>query len=297
MKFIIIALIILLLLLIYNKFFKKEGFEEKNNVKIAFITAIYSNYEASCKPFIKQTIPTDFICFTDNKNIVNNGWIIDTTPYHYNNKSSIDNNTYLNSLSNNTHTFNIAKYYKQNFYNIPILQKYDCIVWIDGSIEIINPNTSKWIMENIYTHKIIGWEHEHRNGILKNEVEASTDKRYTSNFWNNQYQPIQNIKLQYDTYINNGYDENYFKNIDKNRNNLGVWLTCFVAFLKNDSDVKHFLDEWYLQTLKFSTQDQIGFSYVCQIQKIIPYTLPDNNIKGLKPHENTDFYIKHSHGK
>ena len=57
-------------------------------------------------------------------------------------------------------------------------------------------------MENIYTHKIIGWEHEHRNGILKNEVDASTDSRYTSNFWNNQSQPIQDISGQYNTYIN-----------------------------------------------------------------------------------------------
>jgi hypothetical protein len=38
--------------------------------KICFITAIYGNYEASCKKFAKQSIPTDFICFTDNKNII-----------------------------------------------------------------------------------------------------------------------------------------------------------------------------------------------------------------------------------
>ena len=31
-------------------------------------------------------------------------------------------------------------------------------------------------------------------------------------------------------------------------------------------------------------------------EKIIRHCA-DNNIKGLKPHENTDFYIKHSHGK
>lgn len=295
MKLIIIALIILLIITLIIKYTNKEGYEN-NEPKIAFITAIYSNYEASCKPFIQQTIPTDFICFTDNENIINNGWIVDKTPYHYNNKSPVDNDTYINSLSNNTHTFNIAKYYKQNFYNIPILNKYDVIVWIDGSIEITNNNTSNWIMENIYKHKIIGWEHEHRNGILKNEVDSSTDSRYTSNFWNNQSQPIQDISGQYNTYINNGYDENYFKNINKERANLGVWITCFVAFLKNDDTVKTFLNEWYLQTLKYSTQDQIGFSYVCQKQNIIPYTLPDNEIKGF-PHEKTDFYIKQTHGK
>ena len=46
--------------------------------KICFITAIYGKYEKSCKPFVKQTIDTDFICFTDDENIISNGWTIDT---------------------------------------------------------------------------------------------------------------------------------------------------------------------------------------------------------------------------
>ena len=104
---------------------------------ICFITAIYGGYEKSCKKFVNQTIDTDFICFTDDPNIINNGWFIDTTPYHLMYKSNMDNDSFRNSLSNNTHTFNIAKYYKQAFTNIPILQKYDVIVWLDGTIEII----------------------------------------------------------------------------------------------------------------------------------------------------------------
>jgi len=47
-------------------------------------------YEQSCKKYKKQTIPTDFICFTDNENIINNEWIIDITPYHLINKCNFD---------------------------------------------------------------------------------------------------------------------------------------------------------------------------------------------------------------
>ena len=36
--------------------------------------------------------------FTDN---INNGWIIDTTPYHLINKSELDNDTFTNSIYNN----------------------------------------------------------------------------------------------------------------------------------------------------------------------------------------------------
>ena len=274
----------------------KKNQIQNSEKKIAFITAIYGGYEKSCKKFIIQSIPTDFICFTDNPNIIPNGWIIDTIPYHFTNPYSLDNSNMINSLTNNKNTFNIAKYYKQAFQNIPRLKNYDVIIWLDGTIEIINPNVSSWILNNIYSHTIIGWEHEFRNGILKNEVDASDFSRYTSTICNGQPQPYQDVFKQYNSYIADGYDETYFKKHDSSRKHLGVWITCFVAFLNKNKDVSTFLDKWYEQTLKFTTQDQIGFPYVCQKLNMIPYTLPDKNIYG-SPHYRTDFYIKHNHGK
>jgi len=264
--------------------------------KICFITAIYGNYEHSCKKYVTQSISTDFICFTDNINIINNGWIIDTTPYHLTHKNKLDDNSFINSSCNNKHTFNIAKYYKQSFNNIPILEKYDVIVWLDGTIEIIYDKTSEYLMNYIYEQKIIGWHHEMRYGVLQNEVAASHFYRYTSTFWNGQSQPYQDIDNQYKCYLNDGYNDLFFKRINSHTPHLGVWITCFVAFLKNDENVKQFLDLWYLQTLKHTTQDQIGFPYVCQKTNIIPYTLPNRNITGDCPHDNTMFYIKHQHG-
>ena len=265
--------------------------------KICFITAIYGGYETSCKKFVKQTIDTDFICFTDNSNIINNGWIIDTTPYHLINKSKIDNDTFTNSLCNNSHTFNIAKYYKQAFSNIPILQKYDVIVWLDGTIEIIYDKTSEYILNNIYIKKIIGWHHEMRFGILRSEVEASHFSRYNSTYWNNQSQPYQDVDNQYNCYLEDGYNDLFFKNINSHTPHMGVWVTCFVAFLNKDTYVNKFLDMWYLQTLKYTTQDQIGFSYVCQKTNVIPFTLPNNEVYGNRPHSNTMFYLKKNHGE
>jgi len=264
--------------------------------KICFITAVYGKYEASCKRFEKQTVPTDFICFTDNQNMVSNGWIIDTTPYHLTHKSKVDNSTFVNSISNNKHTFNIAKYYKQSFSNVPRLKKYDVIVWLDGTIEITHNKTSEYVLSKIYKEKIIGWHHEWRNGRLQGEVVGSHFYRYTSTFWNNQHQPYQDINKQYNDYIQDGYTDDFFKQIQPGRRHFGVWITCFVAFLQHDPAVQNFLELWYLQTLKYTTQDQIGFPYVCQKTKLIPYTLPDNEIHGT-PHSHTMFYIKHDHGK
>jgi len=265
--------------------------------KICFITAIYGNYEASCKKFVRQTQETDFICFTDNKNIISNDWIIDTTPYHLINRSVLDNSTYTNSLSNNKHTFNIAKYYKQGFKNVPVLNKYDVVVWLDGTIEIIYEKTSEYILNNIYREKIIGWHHELRNGILSAEVIDSHFYRYTSTYWNNQHQPYQNVDYQYKCYVEEGYNDLFFEQFKSHTEHMGVWITCFVAFLQHDILVSSFLDLWYLQTLKYTTQDQIGFPYVCQKMKFIPFTLPNNEVSGNRPHHNTMFYIKHTHGK
>ena len=273
------------------------------NVKVCFITAIYGNYEASCKKFTKQTIETDFICFTDNPNINSNGWIIDTNPYHFLNKSKLDTDDKVNSIKNNKHTFNIAKYYKTAFQNIPILSNYDIIVWVDGTIEIIYPQTSEYLLNKMNNdNKIIGWHHEHRGGILKKEVDDSEFfYRYSSTFWNNQSQPYQDVRKQYNSYISDGYSETFFKEtffkeINDKSAHFGIWITCFVAFLNKDESVSDFLNQWFKQILNYTTQDQISFPYIVQKTKIIPYTLPDLEITGNCPHNETQFYKKHNHG-
>jgi len=265
--------------------------------KICFITAIYGNYEASCKKFAKQTVATDFICFTDNPNIIQNGWTIDTTAYHITNPNPQDNGTYVNSLANNKHTFNVAKYYKQSFQLIPRLREYKCVVWLDGTIEIIHTHTAEYLLNRIDITPIVGWAHSVSNGILLNEAKASLFPRYTSTFWNGQHQPVQDVVAQYNAYIADGYDNLYWRFKNRFSNDFGVWITCFVAFNNKNPEVTAFLDMWYLQTLKYTTQDQISFPYVCWKTQIIPYTLPDPEIGAIDTHQRTAMYVKHNHGQ
>ncbi|MCT4635238.1 MAG: ankyrin repeat domain-containing protein [Rickettsiales bacterium] len=266
------------------------------NKKIAFITAVYGDYEASCRNYVNQTIPTDFICFTNNNDIISNHWIVDSEPYHHTNPSMFDDGSYVNSLKNNNHTFNIAKFYKQSFHNIPRLKDYDVVVWLDGTIEIINPKTAEWVVSQMESSPIISWEHYTHKGLLKKEVDDTKDfYRYSSTFWFDQKQPYQDIRFQYKSYIRDGYDEKLWFSIDPQRKNLGVWSTCFVAFNNNDIEVHRFLDLWYLQTLRYTTQDQVSFPYVVQKSHLYPYTLPDAFIKGnaAKNH----LFVKHYHNK
>ena len=269
---------------------------------VCFITAIYGNYESTCKPFVQQTLDSDFICFTDNPNILNNNWIIDTNPYHITNKSSLDNDSMVNSLNNNKHTFNIAKYYKQAFQNIPRLKQYEIVVWLDGTLQIIFDRTAEYLAYQIKykMYKIVGWSHELRGGLLSKEVEGSkTCGRYITTFWNNQHQPYQDVDLQFRQYLESGYDDNFFKHAQSPNRNYGVWITCFVAFANHNEDVKNFLNEWYSQTINYTTQDQISFSY--SVWKTAMWsnvlTFPNEEVRGDSPHHKTDFYIKHEHNK
>ncbi len=273
-------------------------YEHMETSKVAYITAIYGNYESSCKCFVNQSVPSDFICFTDNENISANGWQIDTKPYHIINENPLDDGNFTNSMKNNAHPFNIAKYYKQSFHCIPRLKKYDVIVWLDGTIEITNPHTSQHLLEIIANNgNFIVFEHEHRNGSLQNEVIASDFERYTSTYWNGQSQPYQDIHKQYDTYLKSGYTDEYWASVYPFRPNAGVWITCFIAFNMKDPQTNIFLQEWYSQTLKHTTQDQIGFPYALFSLKIVPFSLPIHGIRGDKPHQETEFYVKLAHGQ
>jgi hypothetical protein len=136
-----------------------------------------------------------------------------------------------------------------------------------------------------------------RDGMLGKEVEASDFERYTSTRWNNQAQPYQDVFHQYKSYIQDGYTDSFFKNLKAHTPHMGVWITCFVAFLFKDERVKDFLDLWYLQTLRYTTQDQIGFPYVCQKTGLVPFTLPNDDVSGHDAHDRTMFYVKHRHGQ
>lgn len=262
-------------------------------VNVAFITAIFGAYEASTKPFAPQQThdpsKVDFICFTNCPNTLDNasGWIVDATPYHITHQSSMYHSEKHNSFENNQHTFNLAKYYKQSFHNIPRLANYDIVIWLDGTIEITSPHAAQTIIDLFQNHperRIIAWNHHcyHGGGTLQKEVKASNFFRYNSTHWFGQNQPLQDVSKQYAVYIADGFRE------------VGLWCTCFVAIhMKDRKWISTFLDTWYDQTLTYTTQDQVGFPYTVFKLNHIPYTLPDESTRGN--FDCSDLHIKHSH--
>lgn len=272
-------------------------------MKVCVITCIYGTYEKTCKAYVPQTVPCDFICFTDRPDIESNNWTIDTTPYHLVNPSPLDTGDMycqVNSFANNHHPSIIPKYYKAAYKNIPRLKEYDIIIWMDGSLQIKINTMVEWIVNKMNTidTKFILWENVLRRGIMKEEVDSSNFASYTSTFWNGHAQPYQDIFQQYDVYIKSGYNDQYFKQRPENKSiHFGLWNTAFMAMDNRDAKVAKFLDDWYMEVLCHTTQCQLGFSYICFKQEFIPYTLPDEDFETGSSVYKNKFFTFHPHGK
>jgi hypothetical protein len=180
----------------------------------------------------------------------------------------------------------MAKYYKCQFHLIPRLSKYDVVVWIDGTIELLSPNLSRRLLEIAITHPVASVDHPERAGTLWREVSASRH-RYTTKFWGGQPQPWQDVWGQYHRYEMMGFKEHFFdlQNLEYRSNvrgPMGVWQTWLVSWSMRNPMVKELLNTWYDQILRFTTQDQVSFPFVIQKFNVTPWTFPDNMWKKVE---------------
>jgi hypothetical protein len=201
----------------------------------------------------------------------------------------------VNSLSRNTHPFNLCKFYKTAFHLIPRLEKYDLVVWIDGTVVITNKTVAERLLNLSDSGQASLTVFEHwRGGSLFKEADASNYSKYNSEIFFGSSQPIQDVMGQYRSYVELGYDENLWKRIEPSRPQYGLWITCFIGFTMRDPRVSKFLFMWHEHILKYSTQDQVSFSYVAQAVGLYPHSFPDENAEGVD--QMTSWFYKHWHG-
>ena len=253
--------------------------------RLCFVTCITHGYDAELKVPAAQTVPCDFIAYVEAPETSTRcGWtLVDVNKYSRGIDASDVDPHLVNSLANNQHSFNRAKFVKLNLHRLPeLIDKYDVVVWLDGSVEITNGSCAEQCLGMADAgHGIVLFEHEFRQQLYA-ETCASNFYRYTSTFWNGQRQPFQDVFSQYQEYISQGFVD------------VGLWITCFVAFDMRRKESHAFLEEWNAQNLRYTTQDQIGFPFVCWKLGMRPHTLPDGFVAG-QGHSVTDFYVKHDH--
>jgi hypothetical protein len=266
------------------------------SARVAFISAVYGGYESTLKPFFRQSIPSDFICFTDlPETIASHGWIIDRTPYHRTIRVPYDSPDKVNSLSHNDHPMNIGKFYKIAFPLIPRLQQYDVVIWLDGTIMITNATVAESLLKLVNSGESLMLFEHWRDGSLFDEAKSSwVYNKYNSTKFAGFSQPRQEIRKQYDTYLELGYDHSLWKQIRPSRPQYGLWITCFVGLNMRDPRIPKLLSLWYEHILNFTTQDQISFSFVTQALGVYPYSFPNDEVVGTG--QINTWFFKSEHG-
>jgi hypothetical protein len=276
------------------------------SARIAFVTAIVGTYEATCKKPVTQTIPADFIVYTNNPNIETHGiWkIVNITHYQYGLDERDKDPSKVNSLVNNQHAFNRAKFIKVNLHRLPELKKYDVIVWLDGTVKITDPMCAELVYDWLIHQRKNLMVYEHVHASLEEEWTASHFSRYISTRWDEQDQPFQDIDKQYKHYAEDEHFEDkwylkYLKpeQIARSSGNIPInpmYVTCFLAFNMRSPVSHKFLDAWYDETLTYTTQDQITFVYVLFKMKLLPFSAMTRGFPNDYP--STQFFYKENHG-
>lgn len=225
--------------------------------------------------------------------------IVDANKYRYGIDETDRNKSHRNSLTNNQHTFNRAKFFKLNLHRLEELKGYDIVVWLDGTIEIINPDFIKFGVEQIKAgNNIIVFEHNKptRNGSVYEEVKESHWERYTSTKWMGQDQPYQNVDQQYNQYLKNGFKEHWFKDYNiPLTENYGLYITCMIFWDMKRTETIDFLNSWWNHNLMYTTQDQISFPYLLWEKKIYPFVLPRKDLGIEGNGEQNTLYVKWNH--
>lgn len=159
-------------------------------------------------------------------------------------------------------SFMEAKYYKCFWQHIPILDKYDVVVWIDATIQV-----KSLPLAHLDDHDIVAYDHGKRT-CTHDEI------KHTLPFW------------KYEAYVEGLQTQLKQQNID--------WLsiTCFVLHKRNET-VKDMQKIWFADNLKYSPQDQVSFPLACTQAGVKIKLLPSS--EDMQSHVETIHYIKHKH--
>ena len=208
----------------------------------------------------------------------------------------------VNSLTRNRHPFNLAKVFKMQFYRFFDLTEYRSAVWLDGTIQIIGPQTAGLVFHLLAEQgrNLVTFEHN-RRGLLSAEAVASKTEKYEGTHWGCCDQPYQNVTRQYEQYLQEGFSEKWWleeydapMGISK-RPEWGLWVTSFVAFDLHSPTSFEFLDAWWRENVVHSTQDQVSFPFVAWKMKVYPFSLPSPGVSAGSWMRN-DFFARAEHG-
>ena len=269
--------------------------------RICAVTAIFGTYERTLKqPAEQRDYPLKLFAFTNRDDLVAGAWTVikyTDTPI-----MQFCRNGFRNSPCENGNFFNLGKFYKMQMHQIPeIRSNCDVAIWFDASVQITNPDFAKIIAEKVQMgQNLLVFRHA-RGGSMQAEADASiASDRYHTTVAYGMSQPFQDVNMQMVAWKAEGFAEHWWRSDPtlaevKFDPEFGMWVTCMVVFDFRRRETIPFLNLWWDQNLRHTTQDQMTFAYAVWKTRTLPLTLPFGDIAG--DFGSNTLYQKRSHGE
>jgi hypothetical protein len=190
------------------------------NKKVIY-TCITGGYDELIKPrFVTKDF--DYICFTDNKDLTSDVWIIKPLPKETEELSQVKKQRYVKI---NAHK---------------VVGEYDLSIWVDGNVEIrgdLNVFLKKTLTDDCSVYVPT---HPSRKCIYA-EARAVVSMRKDTNAI---------VNKQMDRYKKEGFPKNY-----------GLLQSNIMLRKHNNADCIRLMEKWFSELKEESHRDQLSFNY------------------------------------
>lgn len=144
-----------------------------------------------------------------------------------------------------------SKLPKLNPHAFPVLETYEYVVWIDGDMQIVNPNFPREIIEYM------------ENGFVLSPHFDGRDCAYGEATIRPLKYENEPLDEQVEAYEKDGFPHNY-----------GLYECGVLARRMKTPGLKELGELWHEQNLKWSYQDQVSLPYCLWKQQFTPDVLP-----------------------
>jgi len=206
--------------------------------KNVIYSAIYGDYDDLCEP-IEQSIPIDFILYTDNKKLLEKEtkWKVVYLPLDLG------------------HPRMNAKWPKlQPHHGLFLNDRYEKSIWVDGDMEITSSEFAKTCLDYLTPTGFTVIEHWLGRDDIYQELEASmVMEKYKDTKGREQVEAYQKMGIP---------------------EHSGLYACTTLIREHNKLGVQSVDDAWWLENMQWTYMDQLSFPYVCWVLGFKPDVMP-----------------------
>ena len=211
-------------------------------MRVCVYTTIYGGYDP-LREQPTQSVPTDFICFTESSDLVpSNPWSIVVNQDRPNLQPRM-RAKYFKILNHRVFPGGILSAELIAKGKVTQAEPYDHLIYIDSSIQILHPDFVKMVISH---NPQSGWTmvvHPERDCIYPEVAESLR-------IWPKKYAPYR-ILEQIENYRNEGYPEHN-----------GLFATGIIGRKSDDPDLPEIHEAWWKEIVDYSPQCQVSLPVV-----------------------------------